>query len=155
MQQLVTTSATSQIDMFNWRFYLQWIPPIALIQVIAIIIRQHLKINQISQIVAVLSTLPRTHSFELRRQDAVTTTTLDDEKSDVTQDYSSWLIKRLVTELSVIEASFATITAFLIIGIFIVVILLWRYAMCRHSSIFREAISPVVVTYVHIAKCYA
>jgi hypothetical protein len=48
-----------------------------------------------------------------------------------------------VTEISVIEASFFTITAFLIIGIFIVVILLWRYAMGRHSYIFLEAISPV------------
>jgi hypothetical protein len=97
MQQLVTTSVTSQIDMFNWRFYLQRLPAFALIPVIAVIIRQHIKINQISQIVAVLSSLPRTHSFELRRQDAVTATTLVDEKSEVIQDYSAGLFKQLVS----------------------------------------------------------
>jgi hypothetical protein len=152
VQQLVTTSVTSQIDMFNWRFYLQWLSACALIPVIAVIIRQHLKINQISQIVAVLSSLPRTCSFELRRQEAVTTTTLADEKSEMTQDYSSWLVKQLVTEISGIETSFFTITAFLIIGIFIVIILLWRYAMGRHSYIFLEAISPVDFLQLRICK---
>ena len=152
MHQLTAESVKSNTNMFDWRFYVQWAPAVLILPIVAVVIRQHIRLNHISKLVIMMSSLHRTQAFELRRLATTTAMEVDEEGLSVTQDYSLWLVQQLLRDISVTEAIFFAIIIGLIISIGIALISLWHYAMGRHSYIYIEALSPTDCLQLRICK---
>jgi hypothetical protein len=151
MSELAKESVRSKMNVFDWQFYVQWAPAVLILPILAVLVRQQIRINQISQVVIMLSSISRTHAFELRRL-TTTTSLASTQNITVAQEYPSWLINQLWTEISVIDATFFAIVIGLIISITIAVIALWQYAMGRHSYIYIEALSTTDCLQLRVCK---
>ena len=153
MNQLLDTNMTPHINSWlDWKFYLPWVPAALFLPVIINLLRQHSRINHLTQLITVMSSVTRSHAFELRRRPTTLASTMFLNTPATTSDISTWLVQQLVSEITSVDTVMFTILMLLIIGTIIVGTVMWRYAINRHSYIYLEIYSPLDCVQLLICK---
>jgi hypothetical protein len=99
-----------------------------------------------------MSTLPKSHAFELKSMQTAPTSAMFMDSSVTTPGISTWLLQQLVNEITSVDTARFTILTIAMIAIIIVRTVMWRYAVNRHSYIYLEVYSPLDCIQVSICK---
>jgi hypothetical protein len=102
MHELMTATVTGKQNT-DWQDYLQWSAAALTIPIMALIVRQQIKIKQLAQMITIITALPKGHAFELLRPELRTATTMATTSEMTTMNVISLLVQQMMNNITVID----------------------------------------------------
>jgi hypothetical protein len=150
MHQLMTATVTEK-QSTDWRDYLQWTAADVIIPITAVIVRQYIKSRQLAQMIAIITTLPKGHAFELLRPEISAPTATVNTSAMSTTQAIPFMIQQMISSITVVDTLMFSLLMLMFFSLAIAMIALWHYTKHRRSYIYLEAISPRDC--IHIQLC--